>query len=168
MPTAKRDEAREERITMEIVVDCYNEHEAWSGWWCYLDAKLAFPFPAECIRARRGSLLKVRERVTVTALLDDDEAADSLAEMQVMIEWQDRALAVPAGAARRRRRERADGRGHRRLALLGRARTAVLTIMFALNAKAPWCKWCQSAARSRDSLPPPKFVAHHVSLQRSP
>ena len=95
MPTAKRDEAREERITMEIVVDCYNEHEAWSGWWCYLDAKLAFPFPAECIRARRGSLLKVRERVTVTALLDDDEAADSLAEMQVMIEWQDRALAVP-------------------------------------------------------------------------
>jgi Calcium binding len=30
----KRDEAREERIAMEIVVDCYNEHEAWSGWWC--------------------------------------------------------------------------------------------------------------------------------------
>ena len=95
MPTPKRDEAREERITMEIVVDCYNEHEAWSGWWCYLDAKLAFPFQAECIRARRGSLLKVGERVTVTALLDDDEAADSLAEIQVMIEWQDRALALP-------------------------------------------------------------------------
>jgi hypothetical protein len=95
MPAPKRDEAREERITMEIVVDCYNEHEAWSGWWCYLDAKLAFPFQAECILARRGSLLKVGERVTVTALLDDDEATDSLAEMRVIIEWQDRTLGVP-------------------------------------------------------------------------
>ena len=80
---------------MEIVVDCYNETESWSGWSCYLDDKLTFPFRAECIRARRGSLLKVGERVRVTGLLADDEAADSLAEMQVMIEWQDRALAVP-------------------------------------------------------------------------
>jgi hypothetical protein len=36
MPTPKRDEEREERISMEIIVDCYNETEAWSGWWCYL------------------------------------------------------------------------------------------------------------------------------------
>lgn len=36
MPIPKRDDEREERITMEIVVDCYNESEAWSGWWCYL------------------------------------------------------------------------------------------------------------------------------------
>lgn len=95
MPAPKRDEACEERITMEIVVDCYNEHEAWSGWWCYLDAQLAFPFEAECIRVRRGSLLKAGERVRVTALLDDDEAADSLAEMQVLIDWQGRTLGVP-------------------------------------------------------------------------
>ena len=33
--------------------------------------------------------------MTVTALLDDDEAADSLAEIQVMIDWQDRTLGVP-------------------------------------------------------------------------
>ena len=95
MPTPKRDDAREERITMEIIVDCYNEHEAWSGWWCYLDDKLAFPFQAECIRARRASPLKVGERVKVIGMLDDDEAADSLAEMQVEIEWQDRRLCVP-------------------------------------------------------------------------
>lgn len=95
MPAPKSDEAREDRITMEIVVDCYNEHEAWSGWWCYLDAKLAFPFEAECIRARRGSPLKAGEPVRVTELLDDDEAADSLAEMTVIIEWQDRTLGVP-------------------------------------------------------------------------
>jgi hypothetical protein len=80
---------------MEIIVDCYDEHEAWSGWSCYLGDKLTFPFQAECVRSRRGSLLKVGEQVTVTGLLDDDEAADSLAEMQVTIEWQDRALAVP-------------------------------------------------------------------------
>lgn len=32
MPT--QDKVREDRITMEIIVDFYNEHEAWSGWWC--------------------------------------------------------------------------------------------------------------------------------------
>jgi hypothetical protein len=95
MPTPKRDEAREERIAMEIVVDCYNESEAWSGWWCYLDDRLAFPFSAQCIRARRASPLTVGERVTVTAMLDDEESADSLPEMQVVIEWQGRTLGVP-------------------------------------------------------------------------
>ena len=95
MPTPKRDEAREERIAMEIIVDCYNETEAWSGWWCYLDDKLAFPFQAECIRTRRASPLKVGERVTVTGMLDDDGAAESLTEMQVEIEWQGRTLGVP-------------------------------------------------------------------------
>ena len=94
-PSPKRDEVREERIAMEIIVDCYNEHETWSGWQCYLEDKLAFPFQAECIKARRGSPLKVGERVKVTSMLDDDEAADSLAEMQVVIEWQGRTLGVP-------------------------------------------------------------------------
>jgi hypothetical protein len=95
MKAPKQDEAREERIAMEIVVDCYNEHEAWSGWWCYLDGKLSVPFQAECIGVRAGSPLKVGERVTVTGMLDDDEAADSLGEIQVEIAWQDRNLAVP-------------------------------------------------------------------------
>jgi hypothetical protein len=95
MPIPKRDQAREDRINMEIVVDCYNESEAWSGWWCYLDGKPAGPFEAECIRERRASPLKMGERVTVTGMLDDDEAADSLGEMQVEIEWQGRTLGVP-------------------------------------------------------------------------
>ena len=96
----KRDDEREARITMEIVVDCYNESEAWQGWWCYLDGKLAYPSEAECIRARRGSPLKTGERVTVTAMLDDDEARDSLGEMQVEIEWQGRTLGVPLAQLR--------------------------------------------------------------------
>jgi len=80
---------------MEVIVDCYNESEAWQGWWCYLDGKLTYPFEAECIRERKASPLKIGERVTVAGMLDDDEAADSLGEMQVEIEWQGRKLGVP-------------------------------------------------------------------------
>ena len=100
MPILKRDEEREERITMEIVVDCYDEHEAWSGWWCFLDGKLACPFEAECICERRTSPLKMGERGAVTGMLDDDEAADSLGAMQVEIEWQGRTLGVPLAQLR--------------------------------------------------------------------
>ncbi len=39
--------------------------------------------------------MKIGERVTVTAMLDDDEARDSLGEMPVEIEWQGRTLGVP-------------------------------------------------------------------------
>ena len=95
MPASKRNQEREERITMEIVVDCYNESEVWSGWFCHLENTLTFPFQAECIRMRRGSPLKMGERVTVTGMLDDDNAAESLAEMQVEIAWQGRTLGVP-------------------------------------------------------------------------
>jgi hypothetical protein len=38
--------------------------------------------------------------VTVTAMLDDDEARDSLGEMQVEIEWQGRTLGVPLAQLR--------------------------------------------------------------------
>jgi hypothetical protein len=95
MPVPKPEKAREERIAMEIIVDCYNESEARSGWYCHLEDKLAFPFQAKCITERRSSLLKVGEHVTVTGMLDDDDAMDSLAEMQVEIEWQGRTLGVP-------------------------------------------------------------------------
>jgi len=49
MARAKRDPEREERITMEIVVDCYNEAEQAMGWYYYLQDKLQVPFTAECI-----------------------------------------------------------------------------------------------------------------------
>ena len=44
MPQVKRDEIREERITMEAVVDAYNEDERAMGWYYYLDDRLQFPF----------------------------------------------------------------------------------------------------------------------------
>lgn len=44
--------------------------------------------------------MKIGERVTVTGMLDDDEAADSLGEMQVEIEWQGCTLGVPLAQLR--------------------------------------------------------------------
>jgi hypothetical protein len=43
----ERDESREERIDMEIIVDAYNEEEQAMGWYYYLDNKLNFPFKAK-------------------------------------------------------------------------------------------------------------------------
>ena len=126
MRAPQQDEKREQRIAMEIVVDCYHESEAWSGWWCYLDGKLGCPFVAECIRARRTSPLKVGERVTVTAMLDDEEASDSLGEMQVKIAWQGRTLGVPLAQLRGIGGDEETAEAISGLALLGGAGTAVL------------------------------------------
>ena len=49
MAKHKIDQAREERIEIEIVVDCYNESERYSAWICYLEDKLEFPFRARCV-----------------------------------------------------------------------------------------------------------------------
>ena len=54
VPAPEIDEEREERLARVIVVDCYNEYEAWQGRWCHLDGKPTGPFQAECIRVRRG------------------------------------------------------------------------------------------------------------------
>lgn len=49
MSRVERDEEREERITMEIVVDAYGPEEQAIGWYYYLDDVLQFPFTAICI-----------------------------------------------------------------------------------------------------------------------
>ncbi|MBO9496731.1 hypothetical protein J7438_21970 [Thalassotalea sp. G20_0] len=56
----------EERIYNDIVVDCYDELERSTGWHCYLDDRLAFPFDAECCQELTVSPLKMKERVVVT------------------------------------------------------------------------------------------------------
>jgi hypothetical protein len=48
---AKIDKAREERIQNEIIVDCYNESERFSEWYCYLEEKLKFRLCALCFAA---------------------------------------------------------------------------------------------------------------------
>ena len=64
----KRDAEREERITMEIVVDCYDRHEVALGWYCYLENTLQFPFTASCIAKRAVSPLRVKDEVEVIGM----------------------------------------------------------------------------------------------------
>jgi Calcium binding len=73
MPKSKIDKARQERIRNEITVDCNNESERFSGWYCYLDEKLKFPFSALCIATSPASPLKRREQVEVIGLFDDEQ-----------------------------------------------------------------------------------------------
>ena len=93
MPKSKIDRVREERITNEIVVDCYNESERFNGWFCYLEDKLEFPFRARCIVTNPLSPLKRGDEVEVIGLLDDGRPAPS--EIFAQIRWQGRKMGVP-------------------------------------------------------------------------
>ncbi len=57
MPANERDDSREERIDLEIVVDAYNKEERAMGWYYYLDNHLNFPFKALWTSRRRTSSL---------------------------------------------------------------------------------------------------------------
>ena len=59
MARPPRDEEREERITMEIIVDAYGADEQALGWYYYLEEHLAFPFRARCIAERSISPLRM-------------------------------------------------------------------------------------------------------------
>lgn len=87
-----RDDEREERITMEIIVDCYGPEEQAMGWYGYLDDTLPFPFTARCIERRATSPLEPGDEVEVIGMADADDCAH---DMLVQIHWQRRPLAVP-------------------------------------------------------------------------
>lgn len=89
----KRDPEREERITKEVVVDCYDRHEVAMGWYYYLEGQLRFPFTATCLTQRAVSPLRVKDEVEVIGMPPEEECES---EVFVMIRW-DRAegLAVP-------------------------------------------------------------------------
>ena len=59
MSKVRKDEVRENRIMMEIVVDAYGSEEQAMGWYYYLDDTLSFPFLAKCITKRAISPLRV-------------------------------------------------------------------------------------------------------------
>ena len=92
MAKAKKDPVREERITMEIIVDAYDEVEQALGWYYYLQDHLQFPFTAICIAARSISPLQVKDEVEVFKMAPEDECAH---EMFVMIRWAKKGIAVP-------------------------------------------------------------------------
>jgi hypothetical protein len=88
----QKDEVREERITMEIVVDAYNEDERAMGWYCYLEENLNVPFHARCVEERQVSALNVGDEVQVVGMPPERECRG---EMFVSIQWGKRTLAVP-------------------------------------------------------------------------
>lgn len=92
MPGVEKDEVREDRIVMEIIVDAYGGEEQAMGWYYYLDDKLNVPFKARCIAERRTSPLKKGEEVQVEGMAPEEEC---MHEMFVEVRWSGRTLAVP-------------------------------------------------------------------------
>ncbi len=88
----EKDDAREQRIDMEIVVDAYDEVERALGWYCHLESTLQFPFRAECTGERATSPLEKSEKVEVTGMPAETECER---EMFVNVNWKRRTLAVP-------------------------------------------------------------------------
>jgi hypothetical protein len=58
-----KNETREQRISLEAIVDAYDSSERAMGWYYCLDGKMKFPFRARCRLARPISVLKVKEEV---------------------------------------------------------------------------------------------------------
>jgi hypothetical protein len=88
----KLDPEREQRITMEIVVDAYDAQERAMGWYYYLEEQLQFPFTATCIAKRAISPLHVKDEVEVIGMPGEEECEH---EMFVTIRWEKEGLAVP-------------------------------------------------------------------------
>jgi hypothetical protein len=89
---SRQDAARDERISMEIVVDAYDEEEQAMGWCAYLEEKLETPFRARCIKERAISPLRVGDEVEVVGFASEECER----EMFVEIPWEPKpTLAVP-------------------------------------------------------------------------
>jgi hypothetical protein len=92
MPEQPRDEERERRIAMEIVVDAYGPEEQAVGWYTYLDDALQVPFLARCVTERATSPLRIGDEVEVVGMAADEVCEH---EMFVLMPWERRTLAVP-------------------------------------------------------------------------
>jgi len=89
---SKEDEKREERITMEIVVDAYTPEEQAMGWYYYLEEKIHSPLLATCIEERAISPLEKGDEVEIIGMAPEEECEH---EMFVRIRWSRKGLAVP-------------------------------------------------------------------------
>jgi hypothetical protein len=92
MQQNKREEDREERILMEIVVDCYGEEERAMGWYNYLADTLTFPFITLCRAQRAISPLRIGDEVDVIGMAPQEECER---EIFVLMRWEREGLAVP-------------------------------------------------------------------------
>ena len=88
-----KDQEREERIHMEVIVDANGPEEQVMGWYYYLQDELSFPFTATCAVERPISPLKKGNEVEVIDMPGEDECQH---EMFVTIRWErKKGLAVP-------------------------------------------------------------------------
>jgi len=92
MSKVQKDEVREDRIMMEIIVDAHGSEEQAMGWYYYLDDTLNFPFLTKCIAKRAISPLKVGDEVEVIGMAPEEECEH---DMFVMMRWERDGLAVP-------------------------------------------------------------------------
>ena len=93
MSRIERDEAREERISDEIIVDAYGPEEQSMGWYYYLDEVFTSEgFLARCRTKRAISPLQVGDDVEVLRMAPENECH---CEMFVMIRWEKDGLGVP-------------------------------------------------------------------------
>jgi hypothetical protein len=88
----ERNEERDERIEMEIIVDAYTADEQAMGWHIYLDEAMDVPFEARCTNAQEVSPLEEGEMVRVVGKPSSDP---SLHLQYVTIQWMDREIGVP-------------------------------------------------------------------------
>ena len=88
----KENDEREERITMEVIVDAYGPDEQAMGWYYYLADGLQFPFTAICHAKRAISPLHVKDEVDVLGI-----ASAEVCEREIFmtIRWEKDQLAVP-------------------------------------------------------------------------
>lgn len=114
---AKKNRTREERISMEIIVDANGPEEQAMGWYYYLEEKIQFPFTAICRVKRPISPLLLDDEVEVFEMAPEDECGK---EMFVTIRWEKDGLAVPLSQLTPYPRYGPTNQtSHRRLALLG-------------------------------------------------
>jgi len=92
MTRPAKDDEREERIHMEIIVDAYGTEEQALGWYYYLEGTLHFPFTARCIARRATSPLDVGDEVEVVSMPAEEECEH---DMLVLIRWKPHEFAVP-------------------------------------------------------------------------
>jgi Calcium binding len=92
MSRSPRDEEREQRIAMEIVVDAYGPEEQAMGWYYSLEDRLRFPFTARCVAERVISPLRVGDEVEIVGMAPESECGH---EMFVLIRWERGTLGVP-------------------------------------------------------------------------
>jgi hypothetical protein len=92
MAPIAEDPGREDRISMEIIVDAYGPEEQAMGWYCYLEDKLRFPFTAECIATRATSPLRKGDEIEILSMAPEDECEH---EMFVEMRWERGTLAIP-------------------------------------------------------------------------